>query len=371
MTILTDAIACIDNYLPGLSTKLTTQSFEENEQAQSQVINWFKQSGGCKLMVKKCYGGVELTPWQAVLVQMGLGIYSPSLAIGAGMHQFSIATLQEMAKTSTGLESLLLEAIAKNDLLVSSAFSEGNASKSILQSQIIAKPSGKGFLVTGTKKPCSLAHDMDLLTVSVRVEPDNAPPYFAVALIHKNNEGVQVEPFWHAGFLKASQSEAVLLNDVYVPHSMMVNVDEQSAYHAHISGFVWFELLTSASYLGMVYGLVNKAVQCDRLSNEDKVSAYIKLDTCALALKAITYEMNDQTQDTLAQTLACRYQLQEVLGQLVAQVVGQVGGLNYIGDAYFSSIAQTIHAFNFHPPSKYSMLMPLAAYYDNKPLVMV
>lgn len=369
--ILTDAYASLDNFLPGLKEKLASQNFSDNEAEHSPVISWFKDSGGCRLMVKKCYGGLELTPWQGVLVQLGLGALSPSLAIGAGMHQFSIATLQEMAKTSTGLESLLLEAIAKNDLLVSSAFSEGNTSKSILKSQIIAKPSGKGFIVTGTKKPCSLAHDMDLLTASVRVEPEDADPYFAVALIHKENDGVNVEQFWDANFLKASQSEAVKLNEVYVPHSMLVNVDENMAYHAHICGFVWFELLTTASYLGMVYGLVDEAKKRGRLCDQETVAAYIKLDTGALALKAITYDMHDQTQDTLSQVLACRYHLQEVLTQVTAQIMEKVGGLNYIGDSYFSSIAQTIHAFNFHPPAKHSMLAPLAAYYDNQPLVMV
>ncbi|MBE0370837.1 acyl-CoA/acyl-ACP dehydrogenase [Pseudoalteromonas aurantia] len=371
MTIVSDALASVDSFLPGLADKLSANSFIDNESEQSQIINWFKLSGGCKLMVKRSYGGRELTPWQGVLVQLGLGIYSPSLAIGAGMHQFSIATLQEMAKTSHGLESLLLEAIAKNDLLVSSAFSEGNTARSILQSQIVAKPSGKGFLITGTKKPCSLAHDMDLLTASVQVEPSDGEPYFAVALIHKENDGVNVESFWNASFLKASQSEAVHLDEVYVPHSMMVNVDEQSAYHAHISGFVWFELLTSASYLGMVYGLVEQADKHKRLSSEDKAAAYIKLDSSALALKAIAYDMNNQTQDTLAQVLACRYQLQEVLAQVMTQIIEKVGGINYIGNAYFSSIAQTIHAFNFHPPAKHSMLTPLASYYDNKPLIMV
>ena len=48
------------------------------------------------------------------------------------------------------------------------------------------------------------------------------------------------------------------------------------------------------------------------------------------------------------------------------------GAVDHQDDAsYFSSIAQTVHAFNFHPPSKLSMLSPLAAYYDNQPLVMV
>ncbi|MCG7547583.1 acyl-CoA dehydrogenase family protein [Pseudoalteromonas sp. Of7M-16] len=357
--------------LPELASYLKETHFDELEGEQSQAINIFKAAGGASTLVKEKYGGKGLSAWQAVQLQMAIGGASPSLAIAAGMHQFSIATLQEMAKVGNGLESLMLEGISRSNLLVSSAFSEGQIGKSILKSQIIAKEIDKGYVISGVKKPCSLAHCMDLLTASVQVEPKSGEPYFAVAMIHKACEGISVEKFWQAPFLKASQSEAVVLENVFVPHSMLVNVDEKSAYQSHVAGFVWFELITCASYLGMVCGLVERASELGRLQDSDKAKVHIQLEACALSLKAIAGDMNDQTQDTLAQVLSVRYHLQDVLADVTQNILSLVGGINYINTGYFATIAQVIHAFNFHPPAKHAMYGPLNQYFDGQELEMV
>ncbi|KZN41057.1 acyl-CoA dehydrogenase family protein [Pseudoalteromonas luteoviolacea] len=371
MSIYQHAQQLLSDTLPDLAKYLHETDFERLEGTQSEAINVFREAGGAATLVKEKYGGKGLTAWQGVLLQMALGGASPSLAIAAGMHQFSIATLQEMAKVGNGLESLMLEGICRSNLLVSSAFSEGQIGKSILKSQIKAKEVDKGYVISGVKKPCSLAHCMDLLTASVQVEPRQGEPYFAVAMIHKATEGISVEKFWQAPFLQASQSEAVVLDNVFVPHSMMVNVDEKSAYQSHIAGFVWFELITCASYLGMVYGLVTRACEQGRLSGDDKARAYIQLEASTLSLKAVANEMNNQTQDTLAHILAIRYQLQDVLASVTQTTLSLVGGINYINDSYFGTIAQIVHAFNFHPPAKQAMYSPLNQYFSGQQLEMV
>ncbi|KZN62877.1 hypothetical protein N473_18350 [Pseudoalteromonas luteoviolacea CPMOR-1] len=357
--------------LPELAQYLSETPFDALESEQSQAINIFRDTGGAPTLVKQKYGGRGLNAWQAVQLQMAIGAASPSLAIAVGMHQFSIATLQEMAKIGNGLESLMLEGISRSNLLVSSAFSEGQIGKSILKSSIIAKEVDKGYVISGVKKPCSLAHCMDLLTASVQVEPKDGEPYFAVAMIHKACEGITVEKFWQAPFLQASQSEAVVLENVFVPSSMLVNVDEKSAYQSHVAGFVWFELITCASYLGMVCGLVERACELGRLQGADKAHVHVQLEACALSLKAIAGDMDNQTQDTLAQVLSVRYHLQDVLAEVTQSTLSLVGGINYINNGYFATIAQVIHAFNFHPPAKHAMYAPLNNYFDGQELEMV
>ncbi|OCQ22154.1 hypothetical protein A7985_10215 [Pseudoalteromonas luteoviolacea] len=371
MSIYQHAQQLLRDTLPDLACYLQETPFEVLEGAQSKAIDVFRDAGGVATLVKEKYGGKGLSAWEGVLLQLAIGGASPSLAIAAGMHQFSIATLQEMAKVGNGLESLMLEGISRSNLLVSSAFSEGQISKSILKSQIKAKEVDKGYVISGIKKPCSLAYCMDLLTASVQVEPKHGEPYFAVAMIHKATEGISVEKFWQAPFLQASQSEAVILDNVFVPHSMIVNVDEKSAYQSHIAGFVWFELVTCASYLGMVYGLVSRACDQGRLSGDDMARAYIQLEASALSLKAVAGEMDNQTQDTLAQILAIRYQLQDVLAQVTQSTLSLVGGINYINEGYFGTIAQIVHAFNFHPPAKQAMYSPLNQYFSGEQLEMV
>lgn len=372
MTYLKQAIQQLDAHLPNLKAELEALTFDEREKTESRVIQLFKAAGGTNLLVDEKYSGQAISPWQAVLIQLAMGSLSPSLAIGVGMHQFSVATLGELARQGRGMESLLLEAISKNNLLVSSAFSEGQKANSILASKIVAKPHKKGFLVSGVKKPCSLSFDMDLLTASVRVEPENGEPYLGVALIHKGDSGLRVEKFWSAPFLQGSQSEAIILDQVYVPHSMLLNIDEASAYQAHINGFVWFELLTVGSYLGMAYGLADYADKKNRLNIEVKAEVYTQLEASALSLKAVALDMASGVQPhSLADILNVRYQTQKVLLEVVNHIIACLGGINYIQDSYPSYIVQTIQALGFHPPGQYAMRQALADWVDSGTLKMV
>ncbi|WP_318433939.1 acyl-CoA dehydrogenase family protein [Photobacterium leiognathi] len=372
MTGFLNAKLFMEEQLPDLNQYLCHSDFEQLEAPESRVVEVFRQSHGARALVKKKYGGLGLDAEDVLKIQLAIGSYSPSLAIASGMHQFSIATLQSLAIGGQGLESLMLEAIAKNNLLVASAFSEGKVGQSILQSDIVARPEEKGVYISGTKMPCSLAQSMDLLTASVVVRPhDHRDEYFAVAMIHKDTPGLTVVPSWTAPFLRASQTESIVLDDVFVPWSMLVNVDGKQAYHAHLAGFAWFELITSVSYLGMAFGLIEKVAAMGRLEGRDKLDCFCQLESQYLALKSIARDIDNTSESTLAESLIVRYHTQKVITDVASLALSRVGGIHYIKDSYFATLAQVLHAFNYHPPAKHVMVEPLNTYFSGHPLKML
>lgn len=114
------------------------------------------------------------------------------------------------------------------------------------------------FLVSGSKKPCSLSRSMDVLTASLAVisEAPDAEPEFAVALVPAGSPGLEVSDFWGSSVLAGAQSEAVTLSDVPVDPNLVVAADSDNG--VQTASFLWFELLITASYIGMASSLVEQ-----------------------------------------------------------------------------------------------------------------
>ena len=70
-----------------------------------------------------------------------------------------------------------------------------------------------GLLVSGVKKPCSLAHSMTMLTASVAVPGPDGRDQLAVVLIPADTPGVRTEPFWVSPALAGAESDAVIVEE--------------------------------------------------------------------------------------------------------------------------------------------------------------
>ena len=53
-----------------------------------------------------------------------------------------------------------------------------------------------GYLVNGSKQPCSLSRSMNLLTASVALPTETGDTQMAVLLVPRETPGLTVHPFW-------------------------------------------------------------------------------------------------------------------------------------------------------------------------------
>jgi alkylation response protein AidB-like acyl-CoA dehydrogenase len=365
----------LDRLMPGLDDKLAGISRAELESPGSPGLDLFRAADGPGLLVPTVSGGLGATARDAVAVQYAVGSRSGSLAVGTTMHHFSMASLIALGRASeTGLEAVLVEAVATQRHLLASGFAEGRPGSGILSPTMSARSVPGGLLVSGAKKPCSLARSMTMLTASVEVR-DGAGEHgeLAVVLVPATCEGVRIEDFWTSPVLAGAESDAVVLTDVFVPDALVVRTDmvPGGALDAtHRLGFIWFELLMTASYAGIAAGLIEEALANVRAPAGEVVRAWAQLRTTLAALGAIGDALDaGQFDDALlGEVLLVRYQMQDALPRLAATCAEALGGMAFIRSADLAHRLASLHCLAFHPPARHRAATALRGLHDGSPL---
>ena len=374
MNLLRTERDTLDSYLPGLDKYLSEVPLLELEQPGCGALAKFRELGGPALLVPAEYAGKGASLLDAVRIQRAVGSRSPSLAVATTMHHFSVASLVELTAAGNGFEWAMLMAIAENSWLLSSGFAEGKPGQHILTPAMRGAPADGGITVSGVKKPCSLTWSMNLMSASVAVaDPATGTDRLAVVLIPADSPGIQRAPFWQTTALAAAESDQVTLTEVFVPEALIFYPhDGESMDPVQARGFVWFELLISASYLGAATNLAERVIARGRGSDEDRAGLAIELETMAAALEqvasaAATADDNDAL---LARALYVRFATEQAIERVVMSAAAALGGMAFIESPEIAYLLGATRALAFHPPSRAAAAGPIARYLAGGPLTL-
>ncbi|MET4713497.1 alkylation response protein AidB-like acyl-CoA dehydrogenase [Pseudomonas sp. PvP125] len=102
---------------------------------------------------------------------------------------------------------------------------------------------------------------------------------------------IERKPFWSVPHLQAADSHEVRFNNLVVPDAMMhfsTALDDQlgdteQGMGSHVFA-IWFQLLASASYLGMACALASRALLSRKGSPEDRALLLIDLQVASRVL---------------------------------------------------------------------------------------
>ncbi|WP_416971091.1 acyl-CoA dehydrogenase family protein [Streptomyces sp. 4F14] len=375
MRALDAARETCESCLPGLLESLDDIPLTDLEKPGSPGLAHFRAAGGPALVIPKEYQGIGADPLQALAVVRAIGAASPSLAVATTMHHFSVATLFTLADSikSSGMEWALLEGIAEQNLLVASGFAEGRPAQGILAPTMRATAAEGGYLVNGSKKPCSLSRSMDLLTASVALPTPEGGEEMAVLLVPRTTDGISSHPFWRSRALAGAESDEVRLTDVFVDEQLIMRTElgeSGELDQLQTTGFIWFELLISASYVGMVSALVERVYRAGRGSEADRADLIARLESAHLLLEGVARMVMDgeRGNEALAKTLVARYAVQDALGACVNAAVETLGGMAFISSSDVAYLAAVAHGLTFHPPSRASFRAPFLAHVAGEPL---
>jgi alkylation response protein AidB-like acyl-CoA dehydrogenase len=366
--------SALNKLMPGLDSALAAVPLPELERPSNPGIEAFRRCGGPGLLVPTEHGGAGASALEAVRAQRALGARSPSLAVATTMHHFSMASLVVLSETSTGFEWMLMEGVASGGKLLASGFAEGRPDANILQPTMTAVAADGGVRVSGVKRPCSLARSMDLLTASVLVPAaGGAGEQLAVALIPAGSEGLTVSPFWGSFVLAGAESEQVTVDDVFVPDELLVRTEVPEGHSLdalQVAGFLWFELLMSASYLGAASTLVERVLVNERIPASERTRLVAELEAAMAGLENVARQMPQSQRDQrlLADCLFVRYAVQDALARVVPRTVEALGGIAFISSDDIGYLASVVNALGFHPPSRAKMAGPLTDYLLGEPL---
>ncbi|MER6468063.1 acyl-CoA dehydrogenase family protein [Streptomyces collinus] len=379
MRSLDAARTVCERFHPGLLKELEQIPYTERERPGSPVIDLFRIHGGVGLLIPEAYGGHGAAPLEALRVQLALGAVSPSLVAAVSMHHFTAAMLYSLAVKSgrlTGAQTELLHRIVPEQQVMASGWAEGRTAQNILKPAVTARPVEGGFLLSGSKKPCSLSRSMSLLTASIAIHgEEGGEPELALALVPADAPGLSVHDFWGNDLLAGAESEEVRLEDVFVPADMVVRAGDDDPTRLddlQSAGFVWFEMLISAGYAGSAAALVEQVVERKRGSVEERAALAVDMEAALALLEGVARGTGAEPGDeeSVVRVLVARYAVQNALPDIVGRALELLGGLEFINNPASAKVAAATRALAFHPPSRIAASEPLLAYFGGGPLVL-
>ena len=376
MNFLKAERAVLDALLPGLDAELSRIALLDMEREGNPSLEVFRRMRGPGLVVPFEYGGLGASMLQAVRVQRAIGSRAPSLAVATTMHHFSAAAIVDASRirTQPGLEAMLLGRIATENLYLASAFAEGKVGGDIFAPELRVERGVEGLRVTGTKKPCSLSTSMDILTTSLLVpSEDGGSPQFALAVIPANTPGIECRPFWESSILAGAESNEVILTDVFVPNMSIAYLgDPATLDQARIDGFLAFELLITATYLGIASSLIETVLRQVRGTADDRAAMSMELEASMAAIEglAIQAETDENSQELVAKALFVRRSTQSSICRATDLAVEVLGGMSFIRDPATAYLLAASRALAFHPPTRGSSTAALDAYISGDELVL-
>ncbi|QEU96828.1 acyl-CoA dehydrogenase family protein [Streptomyces kanamyceticus] len=362
--------------LPGLADRLADVPFDELESPASPAIALFKEYGGTNLLIPRAYDGVGASALDAVRVIRALGSLAPSLAVATAMHHFSVGMLFAVGplyESSTSIRASVLDVVAKNRSLIASGYAEGRSGHGILSPTVEARETPGGYLVSGSKKPCSLSRSMDLLTASVALRGPGGDAEMGLLVLPADTPGISVHEFWSTFPLAAAESHEVRLTDVFAGPEHVLRAPANAAEELdklNEAGVIWFQMIVAASYTGVASALVDLVLSRRRGSAEERARLCLLIESAASLVEGIARRImaDDLGNDCAAASLFTRFAVQDIITRTVGQAVEMLGGMAFITSPRIASLAAAAQAVVFHPPSRASMSEAIVDYYAGKPL---
>jgi alkylation response protein AidB-like acyl-CoA dehydrogenase len=362
----------LEQFLPSLDSKLAEIPLAEIERPGNPGLAMLRELEGTAILIPTEHGGKGATPVEAIQIHRAVATRSPSLAIAMTMHNFSVATLVEYLFYGDYTVELLNQ-VSGGQLLVASGFAEGRTSSSILDPFVKATPKdGGGYLINGSKKPCSLSNSMHLLTASVAVPSASGNgTRRAVAVIPADAEGLSRKPFWKSTVLGGAESDEVILTDVQITDEQLFFPEvEDSLDTVEAGGFLWFELLVAASYLGVASALVERVIAQKRGDGPERMQLAIEVEGAMSALEGVARAMQtgDRGEALLVQSLLVRFSVQQAIERISARAAELLGGMAFIGSPDVAYLFAASRALAFHPPSRLSVAPAIDGYFNGQPM---
>ena len=197
-------------------------------------------------------------------------------------------------------------------------------------------------------------------------------PGWRRSIIPADTPGIERRPFWQSPILAGAESDEVVLRDVIVPEDAFFPLGGSGRVNAvQDRGFLWFELLITASYLGIASALVERVLLSDRGGATERVSLATEVEGAMAALEGIARAMlaGERGNDELARMLLVRYAVQAAIDRAASLAVELLGGMAFIRSPEVSYLLAATHVLSLHPPARLTTSKRLDAYLAGSPLV--
>ncbi|WP_282692720.1 hypothetical protein [Streptomyces sp. CC208A] len=354
-SFLPDAPDRLDGVADGVYAALAAGTPMDHEQDAGAVFALLKRTRATTMLVPASCGGKGTSAQDAVRFQVALGSMAPSAAIATTMHHYKIAALGQVADSGDEGAATILKGIAHEARLVASGGAESTPGRDLRSLGSQAVRDAAGYRVSGLKRPCSLSRSMDVLSLMVELRaPDGTPEGYAQAFVDAGADGVEREPFWTSPLFLAAESHAVRLSDVPVPPEQVFPLRGETGRRFATDCYSWFQLLISASYLGIACCLAAATPRDRRPEARGWTAAAAELRELEAGLldAARAIDTGAPLQEQLNRATAARDRIEDGIGGIGGRLLRAAGGASFARTSFPTLLAGGLNAIAFHPPQR-------------------
>ncbi|QKG84459.1 acyl-CoA/acyl-ACP dehydrogenase [Kroppenstedtia pulmonis] len=233
-------------------------------------INALRNSGYSGLVVPKKYGGEGITVYDMVLLQERLAKGDAAIALCIGWHLGVLADIAEKKRWNEEVFEFIAGETLKG-ALVNRAATEaqtGSPTRGGRPQTHAVKQNGK-WIINGRKTFTTMAPVLDYFLVTAWIEEKQAVGEF---LLHKDLKGIKIEETWDMIAMRGTGSHDLILTDVEVDRSMLVEVISKPR-SAQVNGWL---LHIPACYLGIAGSARDYAVEFANQYSPNSLNGPIK-----------------------------------------------------------------------------------------------
>jgi alkylation response protein AidB-like acyl-CoA dehydrogenase len=359
--LLADEKKIAQTVVPDLVRSLESLSLLELERSGSEFIaTLFRDCGGANLLVAKELGGGGMSGREIAQLLTWVGSHCPALAVMMTMHHHTVAGMMAGSQFFPQIKELL-GGVAQNNWLVASAFSEGRAHSHNLQSKMRVERAPGGYTINGAKKPCTMTHHFDVITMGVNYAENAGPTRIGIGMAFADDPAIERRKFWGASHLQAADSNEIIFRNLFVPEQFMCfsdDVDGKTEQDKQVVGenmfAIWFQLLAAASYLGMASAMAKQALSNNKGSETDRVALLIDIQGASASLAGLAELVDKQSfcSRSLAKAQAIRFSVQEAVHRISTKAFEVMGGIAFLTSEEPSYLLVATRLLSFHPSSK-------------------
>jgi alkylation response protein AidB-like acyl-CoA dehydrogenase len=237
-----------------LAADFATRSAGHDRDASHPTENYdrLRQEGFLALTVPRDYGGQGVSFLGHTIAFEALGQGCPSTALAFNMHASVLMPVMDSAEIDAETKRRIADLVVGQGKLIGGNFSEAGHTSLIGERPLSARAHriDGGWSVTGRKMFASMLEAADYCMVMAYPEGETGPNAAILLLVPPDAKGRSVNPNWDTLGMRATRSDALILDDCRLPDSAVVfhSADMRPFRRAH---FNWFWGSYTAVYLGI------------------------------------------------------------------------------------------------------------------------
>jgi alkylation response protein AidB-like acyl-CoA dehydrogenase len=305
------------------------------------------------------YGGGGLSHVEMCNVIRIMAHYCSSTVLAFSMHQHLIAaTLWKYKHKNEG--ALMLQNVAKNELVLIST-----GARDWLGSNGELKKIEGGYLLSGKKHFASQSVAGDIVVTSatyLNISNEWQVKHFSAPM---NADGISIADDWDVMGMRATGSQTIIFNDVFIPDSAIVLERPKNEFHPvyHVVLTVALPLIMAA-YVGIAEKAMEIAIEKGKKypRNANHMPYMIgKLNNSLLSAQSQWKSMYQLTnnfdfkpnESTTLDMLTFKTNVAEATKKVVSEAMEAIGGQSFYRQNILEKLFRDVQASEFHPLPKW------------------